>query len=185
MPKDQDFATRVTERKTVFEGMIWNVVSETFEFAGQSLTRQFVDHPGAVAVLALNEAGQLLMIRQFRQPVRQYLWEIPAGLLDISGETMIEAAARELQEETGYRPRSIEHLIDFFTTPGGNNEMIRIFLAGDLEFVGRPAEQEGEERDLQVEWIDFGDALEAVLNSEIKSPSAAVGILAAAQRLKR
>jgi len=80
MPKDQDFVAQVTERKTVFEGMIWDVVSETFSFGDQTLTREFVDHPGAVAVLAINDSQQILMIRQYRQPVRQYLWEIPAGL---------------------------------------------------------------------------------------------------------
>lgn len=185
MPRDEAFATQVSERKTIFEGMIWDVVSETFQFAGQTLTRQFVNHPGAVAVLALNSDNQILMIRQYRQPVKQFLWEIPAGLLDIDGESLIAAAARELHEETGYRASAISHLIDFFTTPGGNNEMIRIYLARDLEFVGRPAEQEGEERDLQVEWIDFEIALASVLNSDIKSPSATVGILAAAQIIKK
>jgi ADP-ribose pyrophosphatase len=185
MPKDENFTTQISERKTVFEGMIWGVVSETFQFAGQTLTREFVDHPGAVAVLALNAQNQILMIRQYRQPVKQFLWEIPAGLLDIDGESLVSAAARELQEETGYRAATIDHLIDFFTTPGGNNEMIRIYLARNLEFVGRPDEQEGEERELQVEWIDFEEALSSVLASQIKSPSATVGILAAAQILKR
>lgn len=185
MPKDQDFAARVTERKTVFDGMIWDVVSETFEFADQKLTRQFVDHPGAVAVLAINNQNQVLMIKQYRQPVRQFLWEIPAGLLDIKGESLVDAATRELAEETGYRAESVEHLIDFYTTPGGNNEMIRIFLARNLSFVGRPLVQDGEERELQVEWIDFEEALSSVLTSDIKSPSAAVGILAAAAKLKR
>lgn len=185
MPKDEAFATQVSERKTVFEGMIWDVVSETFQFAGQTLTRQFVSHPGAVAVLALNSDNQILMIRQYRQPVKQFLWEIPAGLLDVDGESLVTAAARELQEETGYRASTFTHLIDFFTTPGGNDEMIRIYLARDLELVGRPAEQEGEERDLQVEWIDFEIALASVLKSDIKSPSAAVGILAAAQIIKK
>lgn len=185
MPKDEAFATRVTDRKTIFDGMIWDVVSETFEFADQQLTREFVDHPGAVAVLAVNDQNQVLMIRQYRQPVRQFLWEIPAGLLDVQGESLIDAAARELQEETGYQSASVSHLIDFYTTPGGNNEMIRIFLARDLTFVGRPLEQEGEERQLQVEWIDFDDALQSVLSSDIKSPSAAVGILAAAQQIQR
>ncbi|MFM6977311.1 MAG: NUDIX domain-containing protein [Micrococcales bacterium] len=175
----------MSERKTVFEGMIWKVVAETFEFGGESLTRQFVDHPGAVAVLALNAEDQILMISQYRHPVRQFLWEIPAGLLDVEGESLPDAAMRELHEETGYRASAMTHLIDFYTTPGGNNEMIRIFLARDLEYIGRPSEQEGEERQLQVEWIDFDDALTSVLKSEIKSPSAAVGILAAAQILKK
>ena len=178
MPKDQPFAANVSSSEVVFEGMIWNVVSERFEFAGDQLTREFVQHPGAVAVLALNDRGEVLMIRQYRHPVREFLWEIPAGLLDVSGESKAEAAVRELVEETGYQPKSIEPLIDFYTTPGGNSEMISVFLARDLTFVGRPKVQEGEERELVVDWIDFDDAVQSVLASEIKSPSAAVAIMA-------
>jgi ADP-ribose pyrophosphatase len=178
MPKDQPFAANVSSSEIVFEGMIWNVVSERFAFADEELTREFVQHPGAVAVLALNNLGQVLMIRQYRHPVREFLWEIPAGLLDVSGESKAEAAIRELVEETGYQPQSIEPLIDFYTTPGGNSEMISVFLARDLTFVGRPAIQEGEERELVVDWIDFDDAVQSVLASEIKSPSAAVAIMA-------
>ncbi len=184
MPKDQDFVAPLIERKTVFSGMIWDVVSETFDFAGQRLTREFVNHPGAVAVLALNAQNEILMIKQFRQPVRQYLWEIPAGLLDVPGESLETAALRELQEETGYNSKNLTHLIDFYTTPGGNDEMIRIFLAQQLEWVGRPLELEGEERDLIIEWVPLEIALGSVLSSEIKSPSAVVGILSAAQKLR-
>jgi 8-oxo-dGTP pyrophosphatase MutT (NUDIX family) len=182
MPKDQDFVAPVTERKTVFSGMIWDVVSETFDFGDQQLTREFVNHPGAVAVVALNERDEILMIRQYRHPVKQFLWEIPAGLLDVPGESLETAALRELQEETGYHSKQLTHLIDFYTTPGGNNEMIRIFLAEDLDFVGRPEDLEGEERELQIEWIQFDSAISAVLASDMKSPSATVGILAAAQK---
>jgi ADP-ribose pyrophosphatase len=178
MPKDQPFAANVSSSEVVFEGMIWNVVSERFAFADEELTREFVRHPGAVAVLAVNQQGQVLMIRQYRHPVREFLWEIPAGLLDVSGESKAEAAVRELIEETGYQPQAIESLIDFYTTPGGNSEMISVFLARDLAFVGRPAAQEGEERELIVDWIDFDDAVQSVLASEIKSPSAAAAIMA-------
>lgn len=179
MPKDQDFTIENVESKTVFKGKIWDIVSETFEFAGESLTREFVDHPGAVAIVATNDVGQILMIRQYRHPVRSLLWEIPAGLTDIPGEVPIAAAHRELEEETGYRAGQLSPLIEFYTTPGGNNELIRIFHAVDLQFVGRPA-AEGEERELKVEWVDFGHALKAVLSSEIKSPSAVIGIMALA-----
>ena len=178
MPKDQPFAANVSSSEVVFKGMIWNVLSERFAFADEELTRQFVEHPGAVAVLALNAQEQVLMIRQYRHPVRELLWEIPAGLLDVSGESKAEAAQRELIEETGYRAALLEPLIDFYTTPGGNSEQISIFLARELTFVGRPEIQAGEERELVVEWFDFVDALNSVLASDIKSPSAAVAIMA-------
>jgi ADP-ribose pyrophosphatase len=180
MPKDQPFAANVSSSEVVFEGMIWNVKREVFDFAGETLTREFVEHPGAVAVVAMNDQDQVLMIRQYRHPVGEFLWEVPAGLLDVEGESEVLAAERELLEETGYRADELEPLIDFYTTPGGNSEKIRVFSARGLEFVGRPEHQEGEERELVVEWIDFSQALSAVLKSEIKSPSAAVGIMALA-----
>lgn len=183
MPKDLPTEHEVLSSSTVYEGMIWNIQSETFEFDSQILTREFVDHPGAVAVLLLNEKQELLMIRQYRHPVRAYLWEIPAGLTDVPGESRLETAKRELREETGYEASDWEHLIDFYTTPGGNNEMISIFLAGSPRFATEEYVQEGEEVSLLVEWVPIREALNSVLKSEVKSPSAAVGILALAQRL--
>ena len=180
MPKDQPVAQDIVASEVVFDGMIWNVVRERFDFAGETLTREFVNHPGAVAVVAVNDVNQILMIRQYRHPVRQLLWEIPAGLLDVEGESEILAAERELLEETGYRAATMEPLIEFFTTPGGNSERIQIFKATNLEYVGRPEIQEGEESELLIEWVDFEIALGSVLASEIKSPSASVGIMALA-----
>lgn len=182
MPKDQPFAANIHSSEVVFDGMIWNVKSESFDFSGKSLTREFVAHPGAVAVVAINDHDEVLMIRQYRHPVRELLWEIPAGLLDVAGESAMEAASRELQEETGYQPGAIEPLISFYTTPGGNSEQIQIFLATDLTHVGRPSVQEGEERELLVEWVPLESALKSVLSSEIKSPSAQVGLMALALR---
>ena len=135
-------------------------------------------------MLAFLDNGNILLTHQYRVLGRGWIYDMPGGIIE-PGESEESAAIRELEEETGYRAATIDHLIDFFTTPGGNNEMIRIYLARNLEFVGRPDEQEGEERELQVEWIDFEEALSSVLASQIKSPSATVGILAAAQILKR
>ena len=120
MPKDELAHLQVSKRELVFEGQIWDVVRETFTYGTESLTREFVDHPGAVAVVALSGQNEILMIRQYRHPVKSFLWELPAGLLDVSGESKLAAAERELLEETGYRANFIEPLIDFFTTPGGN-----------------------------------------------------------------
>lgn len=182
MPKDQPNATKVTSGEVVFEGKIWDVRRETFEFGDQSLTRDFIDHPGAVAVLAINELDQVLMIRQYRHPVGEFLWEIPAGLLDVEGESELLAAERELLEETGYRAALVEPLLSYYTSPGGSSELKRIFVAKNLEFVGRPDDAEGEERELIIVWIPFDEVLAAVLASEIRNPSAVVAILAMAQK---
>lgn len=183
MPKDQPAILPVTQKELVFKGRIWDVVRETFGYGSNQLTREFVEHPGAVAVVALNEKLELLMIRQYRHPVRGYLWELPAGLLDIANESRIDAARRELFEETGYEAGKLEVLIDFYTTPGGNSEQITVFLATELVEVGHELDLEGEEADMILEWVPLAEALGSVLRSEIKSPTAAVGIMAAANKL--
>lgn len=184
MPKDQPHATRVTSSEVAFEGKIWNVRRETFELGEQQLTRDFIAHPGAVAVLAIDDHDQVLMIRQYRHAVGEILWEIPAGLLDVDGESHLAAAERELLEETGYRVASIEHLISYYTSPGGSSELKRIFVARDVKFLGRPEGADGEERELTVHWVPFAEVLDSVLKSEIKNPSAVVAILALAQQRK-
>ncbi len=179
MPKDQPFAVNVSSSEVALKGMIWNVRRETFEFAEQTLTREFVSHPGAVAVVAVNDNRQILMIRQYRHPVGQLLWEIPAGLLDVAGESAETAARRELLEETGYQAGRLEPLVEFYTTPGGSSEKIEVFIARDLSPCENRPVVDGEEAEMLVEWVDFSKALEAVLTSKIKSPSACIGIMAA------
>ena len=95
--------------------------------------RTVVSHPGAVAVVALDDASRVLMIRQYRHPVGYQLWEIPAGLRDAAGEPPLETARRELFEETGYRAREWHVLIDYFTSPGFSTERLRIYLARGVE----------------------------------------------------
>lgn len=185
MPKDQQVRLPVVKSETVFAGKIWDVIRESFNFGSDTLTREFVQHPGAVAILAVNDHDDLLLIRQYRHPVKSYLWEIPAGLLDVPGERLEDAAARELLEETGYRAGRLEPLISFYTTPGGNSEQISVFLARELTLIGYNEQLEGEERELEVRWVPAAEALSAVLSSEIGSPSAVVGILAHALQGQR
>ena len=183
MPKDRPASLAISESEVVFNGKIWDIKRESFDYNGKTLVREFVAHPGAVAIVALNQDNEVLLINQYRHPVREYLWEIPAGLLDMPGESKLEAAKRELLEETGYIANDWSELIEFHTTPGGNNETIAIFLARDLRHQGHELELEGEETDMQVEWIPLGEALASVLASDMRSPSAAVGIMAAARNL--
>lgn len=183
MPKDQDASLSVSKRDVVFNGKIWDVVSESFDYNGTQLVREFVAHPGAVAVIAINEDQEVLLIKQYRHPVRQYLWEIPAGLLDIEGESKLEAAKRELLEETGYIADVWQELIEFHTTPGGNNETITVFVARQVRHQGHDIELEGEETDLPLSWVPLAEALASVLNSEMRSPSAGYGLMALAHQL--
>jgi 8-oxo-dGTP pyrophosphatase MutT (NUDIX family) len=178
MLKDEYVAKPVVSSEIGFEGRIWNVKRDVVDYNGEQLVREYVDHPGAVAIMALNERMEVLLIKQYRHPVGAYLWEIPAGLKDVDGESELDAAQRELFEETGWVATSWDDLTSFYTTPGGNTEEISVYLARDLTYRGHKLELEGEEKDLEVAWVPLQDAVEAVLKGNMKSPSAVVGTLA-------
>lgn len=169
---------------TVYQGRIWDVVSDTFSLTPGSkpLTRDYVDHPGAVAVVVLNDAGQVLLLRQYRHPVKMELWEIPAGLLDVQGEDFVSGAARELAEEADLVATQWHVLTDFFNSPGSSNEAIRIYLARQVSQVPEADRhvRTDEEAEIQLRWVDLDEAAKAVLEGRIHNPTAAVGILAAA-----
>jgi ADP-ribose pyrophosphatase len=183
MPQDQPANFEVKSAETVFHGKIWDVVRERFDYGNSELTREFVKHTGAVAIIAMDDQQRVLLIRQYRHPVRSYLWEIPAGLLDVEGEPRLEAAKRELHEEAGLLAENWSVLTEFFTTPGGNDELITIYLAQDLKHIGYDEELEGEEADMLKQWFALSDAVSSVLKADIKSPSAIVGIMALALKL--
>jgi 8-oxo-dGTP pyrophosphatase MutT (NUDIX family) len=175
---------RLLSTEKVYEGRIWDVVSDSFQLSetGEALTRDYIDHPGAVAVLPMNNAGEVLLIRQYRHPVGMDLWEIPAGLLDVEGEDFVVGAARELAEEADIAAASWNVLADFFNSPGSSSEAIRIYLARDLTDVPHHDRHErtDEEAEIEFHWISLDEAVEAVLAGRLHNPSAVVGILAAA-----
>lgn len=143
--------------------------------------RDVVVHPGAVAVLALDEANRILMIRQYRHPVGQLLWEIPAGLRDVPGEDPWVTAQRELAEEASYRARDWHVLTDFFTSPGFSTERLRIFLARGLEEIPegeRTYVPKEEEARLERAWLPLPEAVTMVLAGDLHNGVAAMGILA-------
>ena len=175
----------VTETAVVFDGMVWDVRRDTVDLgeAGK-VTREYLDHPGAVAVVALRAVAgrdQLLLIQQYRHPVGAFEWEVPAGLLDVAGEPPWEAAARELNEEADLIARRWDVLIDHLGSPGGSSEALRIFLARDLAGVDHTDlfSREGEERGISAGWVDLDDAHDAVLRGQLHNPSAVIGILTA------
>ena len=175
---------RLLSTEKVYEGRIWDVVSDSFQLSetGESLTRDYIEHPGAVAVLPMNDAGEVLLIRQYRHPVGMDLWEIPAGLLDVEGEDFVVGAARELAEEADLAATEWNVLVDFFNSPGSSSEAIRIYLARGLTEVPHHERHErtDEEAEIEFHWIALDVAVASVLEGRLHNPSAVVGILAAA-----
>jgi 8-oxo-dGDP phosphatase len=148
---------------------------------GKVAERDVVIHPGAVAVLALDAAERVLLIRQYRHPVGQLLWEIPAGLRDVAGEPPWATAERELLEEAGYRARDWRVLSDYFSSPGFSTERLRIFLARDLEEVPedeRDFVPEAEEASLILAWLSLDEAITKIFAGELHNGPANLAILA-------
>ncbi|MEU5673272.1 NUDIX domain-containing protein [Micromonospora sp. NPDC047762] len=174
----------VRSRQERYRGRIFDVVTEEVTMPGGGTgLRDLVRHVGAVAVVALDDADQVVLIRQYRHPVGRHLWELPAGLMDVSGEELPVAALRELAEEADLTAGRVDVLVDLHSSPGFTNEIVRVFLARDLADV--PAderhERHDEEADLQVVRIDLDEAVAMVAAGEITNASAVAGLLAVAR----
>jgi ADP-ribose pyrophosphatase len=169
---------RVLEHETIHSGKVWDVARERFDYHGTAITREVIDHPGAVAVLAMDEQQRVLLIRQYRHPIRARVWEIPAGLLDMAGEPPLTAAQRELAEEADLAADTWNVLADFQNSPGGSNETIRVYLARDVRAVPAFARHD-EEADIEVRWVPLDAVVDAALSRRVQSPSLVVGALAA------
>ena len=148
---------------------------------GSLIKREYLQHPGAVAVIALDDEERVALVRQYRHPVRHRLVEPPAGLLDVEGEDYLAAVQRELAEEVDLAAGQWHVLVDQFSTPGIVGESIRVYLARDLR--GAPAPdgfvREGEEADMDVVWAPLSDLVDAVLGGRLHNPSLVAGVLAA------
>lgn len=189
---DQRQDREVISCDRVWSGPIFTVDAEQVALTPGSrpLARQTVAHHDAVSVVALREgqdssqpdgAAEILMVRQYRHPVRASLWEIPAGLLDLPGEEPVIAAQRELAEETDYTAARWDVLVEFFASPGFTTEGVRVFLARDLRPL--PLEQrtvrQAEEAEFVPTWWRFDDVVAAVMAGRLHNPSTVAGVLAA------
>ncbi|WP_022883094.1 NUDIX domain-containing protein [Gryllotalpicola ginsengisoli] len=176
---DEPARPAVTGSEVVYEGRIWDVRRETFEYNEHTLVREFIAHTGAVAVLALDEQGRVLLIRQYRHPIRQREWEIPAGLLDVAGESPLAAAQRELAEEADLTAAEWNVLAEFCSSPGSSSELIRIYLARGINATGAAFARTEEEADIEVAWVDLDEVVDGVLARRLQNPSLAIGAMAA------
>jgi ADP-ribose pyrophosphatase len=183
---DADLVERVVETRTLHRGRYLDFRIETVERAdGSRATRDIVGHPGAVAIVAVDEADRLLVVRQYRVPARAVLLELPAGTLDVDDDGRIEdpdlAARRELEEETGYRAGRWERVASFWTAPGFATELMHLYLADDLLPADDRLEPEDDER-LELIRLPLDEAIAAVEHGAIADAKSLVGILWLARR---
>lgn len=177
----------VRETRLVYRGRVWDVRRDTVDLGeAGAVERDYVEHTGAVAVLALRQdrgLDEILMVQQYRHPVRALEWELPAGLLDVEGEPPQEAAARELAEEADLVARRWDVLVDYVSSPGGMSEALRIFLARDLADVpvADRHDRAAEEAGMPARWVPLDGAVEAVLAGRVRNATSVVGVLAARQ----
>ncbi|WP_369388377.1 NUDIX domain-containing protein [Streptomyces sp. CG1] len=177
--KDTPEAWEIRATETPFVGNKTSVRTDEVVMPDGSVARRdYQVHPGSVAVLALDEEDRVLLIEQYRHPVRHRLWEIPAGLLDIPGENPLHAAQRELYEEAHVKAEDWRVLTDVYTTPGGCDEAVRIFLARGLsEAEGERFEAEHEETDMQHARVPVEELVRRVLAGDVHNNCLVVGVL--------
>lgn len=177
--KDTPEEWEIRSTETPFTGNKTSVrTDEVVMPDGSVVRRDYQVHPGSVAVLALDEEDRVLLINQYRHPVRHKLWEIPAGLLDVPGENPLHAAQRELYEEAHVKAEDWRVLTDVYTTPGGCDEAVRIFLARDLsEAEGERFAAEHEETDMEHARVPVDELVRRVLAGDVHNNCLVVGVL--------
>jgi 8-oxo-dGTP pyrophosphatase MutT (NUDIX family) len=161
--------------------MVWDVRRDRVDLGHGVVNREVLVHTGAVGVVALDADERVLLLRQYRHPVGHYLWEPPAGLLDVPGEDALVTARRELAEEADLVADEWHVLVDFFNSPGGSTESFRCYLARGLSAVPEDERHEraDEERDMAAVWVPLDEARDLVLAGRLHNPTAVNGILAA------
>jgi ADP-ribose pyrophosphatase len=183
--QDEPFEAPVVSSTLVHEGRVWDVRSDTVRYGDAEIVREYVDHPGAAAVVAIDDDGRMLLIQQYRHPIRHRDWEVPAGLLDVAGEPPMATAQRELAEEADLVADSWQPLVSIFTTPGGNDEVVHLFLARGLSAAPEVHAREDEEADIRLAWVPLDDVITGVLDGSLRNGILSVGVLAAAEVLRR
>ena len=198
--RDEAFNYPVEDHQLIYQGNVFDFVTDKVQLHADepAAKRDYLAHPGAVAIAAVRPVvgedpssreiadWEILLVRQYRHPVRAFLWEVPAGLLDHAGEDRVSAAKRELWEEANLKAENWRVLVDFFTSPGGSSEHLRVFLArGISEATGKRFEACEEERDMETAWFSLEQAREALFSGRLHNPSAMASILAVIAALRQ
>ena len=173
--------TTINSRTTLHRGRVFNLIRENVTLDNGVITdMEFVEHPGATAIIPMLNESRVLLLKQYRHSLRQYIWEIPAGTLDPQ-ESIMNCAKRELIEETGFSANQWQKLAEITPVPGYSDERIHIFLATDLQ----PAEQNLDTDEIiNVHDVGFSEAIEMIEKGEIQDAKSIAGLYLALNRLK-
>ncbi|WP_430786746.1 NUDIX domain-containing protein [Actinoplanes sp. G11-F43] len=178
------FAHETVSRQERYHGAIFSVFTDRVTMSGGgTAARDVVENRGAVVVVAVDDQDRVVLIRQYRHPIKRHLWELPAGLRDVVGEDEALTAGRELAEEADLVAGRMEPLIDLHTSPGFADEFVRVFLARDLAPVPEADRytRTDEEADIEVRRVDLDEAVAMVFRGEITNAATVGGVLAAAR----
>lgn len=176
------FEEKTVSSEEIFDGVIIKLRVDSVEMPGGHLaTREIVDHPGGVGIVAITDDSEIILVKQFRKPIEKAIYEIPAGKLD-NGEEHRLCGIRELQEETGFTAKNFEYLGFIYPSPGFANEVTHIYLATELtkgELNLDPDEF------LDVEYVKIDKVKEMIMNNEINDAKTVYGIFKALESLKK
>jgi ADP-ribose pyrophosphatase len=173
--------TTINSRTSLHRGRVFNLIRENVTLDnGVTTDMEFVEHPGATAIIPMLNESRVLLLKQYRHSLREYIWEIPAGTLDPQ-ESIMNCAKRELIEETGYSAHQWQKLGEITPVPGYSDERIHIFLATDLQ----PAEQNLDTDEIiNVHDVGFSEAIEMIEKGEIQDAKSIAGLFLALNWLK-
>ena len=168
-----DFEEKTISSREIFQGRIVKLRVDTVVLPdSRQSTREVVEHAGAVAIIALDEKGDIIMVRQYRKPVEEVLLEIPAGTLEANEDPLL-CAQRELQEETGFTANHWEKILSYYSAPGFSNERLHLYLASGL------SEGEGHTDDdefIEVVRLTLQDAYQLIFDGRIQDGKSIIGI---------
>ncbi len=183
MMNEEDLIEKKISSKKVFDGKLLHVYSDVVELPnGNSATREVMRHIGAVAIIPVNERGEAVVERQFRYPFNKVITEVPAGKLDSSSEDRLEAAKRELREETGITAGKWTDLGEYYPSAAYTDEVLSIYMAEELSF----GEQELDDDEfLNYSFVPLEELVDDCMNGKITDGKSISAILKAARLLKK
>ena len=178
-PQSNKATPEILESRKVFEGRVFAVTADTIREGDTTYLREVVRHPGSAVIVPVFADDTVALVRQYRHPAGRYLLEVPAGSLD-EGETPEQGAARELEEELGFRAGLLEKLSEFFVSPGFLEEKMWVYLATDLT---KTAQRLDDDEIVEVVRLPFSSALQMIASGEIEDAKTIIGLMLAAPRV--